>query len=50
MLGVTLDIPVVPFNIDIEGRVLYASDLFEYTTEKYDLLQYEGRVKLRYVF
>lgn len=50
MLGLTLDIPVIPFNIDIEGRVLYASDLFEYTSEKYDLLQYEGRVKLRYVF
>lgn len=50
MLGVTLDIPVVPFNIDIEGRVLYASHLFEVATEKYDLLQYEGRVKLRYVF
>ena len=50
MLGVTLDIPAVPFNIDLEGRVLYASDLFEVATEKYDLLQYEGRVKLRYVF
>ena len=50
MLGITLDIPVIPFNVDVEGRVLYASDLFEYTTEKYDLLQYEGRVKLRYVF
>lgn len=50
MLGLTLDIPVIPFNIDIEGRVLYASDLFEMTTEKYDLLQYEGRVKLRYIF
>jgi opacity protein-like surface antigen len=50
MLGITLDIPVIPFNIDIEGRVLYASDLFEITTEKYDLLQYEGRVKLRYMF
>ena len=50
MLGITLDIPVIPFNIDVEGRVLYASDLFEYATEKHDLLQYEGRVKLRYVF
>ena len=50
MLGITFDIPVIPFNVDVEGRVLYASDLFEYATEKYDLLQYEGRVKLRYVF
>ena len=50
MLGVTLDIPVVPFNIDLEGRVVYASDLFEYMNDSYDALQYEGRVKLRYVF
>ena len=50
MLGVTLDIPVVPFNIDLEGRVIYASDLFEYMNDSYDALQYEGRVKLRYVF
>jgi histidinol-phosphate aminotransferase len=50
MLGITFDIPVIPFNVDVEGRVLYASDLFEYATEKHDLLQYEGRVKLRYVF
>lgn len=46
MLGLTLDLPVIPFNIDIEGRVLYASDILP----KSDLLQYEGRVKLRYVF
>lgn len=50
MLGVTLDIPVIPFNIDVEGRVLYASDIVEYANEKYDLLEYQGRVKLRYVF
>lgn len=50
MLGVTFDLPVIPFNIDVEGRVLYASDLFEYANEDIDLLQYEGRVKLRYVF
>ena len=50
MLGVTLDIPVVPFNIDVEGRVIYASDLIEYMNDTADVLQYEGRVKLRYVF
>ena len=50
MIGVTFDLPVIPFNIDVEGRVLYVSDLFEYATEKTDLLQYQGRVKLRYVF
>lgn len=50
MLGVTLDLPVVPFNIDIEGRVLYASDLYKIGNENIDLLQYEGRAKLRFVF
>ena len=46
MLGITLDLPVIPFNIDIEGRVLYANDI----TPDTNLLQYEGRAKLRYVF
>ncbi len=50
MLGITLDIPAIPFNIDLEGRVLYASDLFKVATNEYDLLQYEGRVKIRYMF
>ena len=50
MLGLTLDLPIIPFNIDIEGRVLYAPDLYENTNLTTDLLQYEGRVKLRYMF
>ena len=50
MLGITLDLPVIPFNIDIEGRVLYATDLYKIGDENIDLLQYEGRAKLRFVF
>ncbi len=50
MIGVTFDLPAIPFNVDVEGRVLYASELFEYANEKIDLLQYQGRIKLRYVF
>ena len=50
MLGITLDLPVVPFNIDVEGRALYAPDIYETADITPDLLQYEGRVKLRYVF
>ena len=46
MLGITLNLPVIPFNIDIEGRVMYAPDIMT----DVDLLQYEGRAKLRYVF
>ena len=49
-LGVTLDVPVIPFNIDIEGRVLYVPDIYQVADVETDLLQYEGRVKLRYVF
>lgn len=50
MLGVTFDIPVIPFNIDVEGRALYAPDLYTMGDLEPDVLQYEGRVKLRYVF
>ncbi len=46
MLGITLDLPVIPFDIDVEGRVMAAPDLMT----DVDLLQYEGRAKLRYVF
>lgn len=46
MLGITLNLPVIPFNIDVEGRVMYAPDIMT----DIDLLQYEGRAKLRYVF
>lgn len=50
MLGITLNLPVIPFNIDVEGRVLYTPNMFEIADTTPDLLQYEGRVKLRYVF
>ena len=50
MLGITLDLPVIPFNVDVEGRVLYAPDMFQVANHDTDMLQYEGRVKLRYVF
>lgn len=50
MLGLTLDIPVLPVDIDVEGRVLYAPDIFKTAGIEPDLLQYEGRVKLRYIF
>ncbi len=46
MLGASLDIPVLPFLVDVEGRVMYANN-FNHSA---DLLHYEGRVKLRYIF
>ncbi len=50
MLGLTFVPPVLPFNIDAEGRVLYAHDVFDYATVKPDVLHYDLRLKLRYVF
>lgn len=50
MLGVTFDIPVLPIDVDVEGRVLYAPDIYEYSGIAPDFLQYEARLKLRYVF
>ncbi|MDL2295217.1 hypothetical protein LJC18_00135 [Lachnospiraceae bacterium OttesenSCG-928-E19] len=50
MLGLTFDIPVIPFNVDVEGRVLYAPDVFKTADAKPDLLHYDLRLKLRYVF
>ena len=50
MLGVTLDIFAIPVNFDIEGRCLYAPNFIEIGTAKPDLLQYDARLKIRYVF
>lgn len=48
MVGLTLDLPIMPFNIDIEGRILYTPNLSKDIDT--DLLQYDGRIKLRYMF
>lgn len=50
MLGITFDLPLMPITIDVEGRVLYANDIFEYNIKDNDLLHYEGRLKIRYEF
>lgn len=50
MLGLTFDIPVLPLKIDTEARVLYAPDIYKYNDDKPDLLHYDLRIKLRYVF
>lgn len=50
MLGVTFDLPVIPFNIDVEGRVLYANEVLKLPDDSADLLHYDARLKLRYVF
>lgn len=51
MLGLTFDLPVIPFNIDAEARVLYVPDAYVYLSgNEPDILHYDLRLKLRYVF
>ena len=52
MLGATIDILAVPLKFDVEGRVLYAPDIYkiEATDTTPDLLEYNVRVKMRYIF
>ena len=50
MAGITLDLPVAPVKFDIEGRILYANNLYEIADKMVDIMHYDARVKLRYVF
>ena len=50
MLGLTVDVPKLPFKFDIEGRALYVPDICTRDGGTPDLLHYEARIKLRYVF
>ncbi len=50
MLGLTFEIPVLPLKFDAEGRVLYAPNAFTIANDDYDILQYDLRLKLRYIF
>lgn len=51
MLGATIAILAVPIKFDIEGRALYAPNVFEdAANNKPDMLQYQLRAKARFVF
>ena len=50
MLGLTLDVPKLPFKFDIEGRTLYVPDIYTLNGSTPDALRYEARVKIRYLF
>lgn len=52
MLGATIDVATLPIKIDIEGRVLYAPNIYtiDTTDVKPDMLQYNLRAKVRYIF
>ena len=52
MLGATFNIPALPFKIDVEGRMMYAPKLIDITAidDSAAGMQYDARVKLRYIF
>lgn len=50
MIGVTFDMPVLPIKFDVEGRAVYIPDVVETVNNKPDVLHYDLRLKLRYVF
>lgn len=50
MLGATVDVLKLPLKFDIEGRVLYAPDIYKFENTAPDLLEYGVRVKMRYIF
>ena len=52
MLGATIDVLTIPLKFDVEGRILYAPDVFNVTgtDTKPDMLQYNIRAKVRYIF
>ena len=52
MLGATIDILAVPIKFDVEGRVLYAPDIYKVPTTNTtpDIMEYNVRIKMRYIF
>ena len=52
MLGATIAILALPIKFDVEGRALYAPDIYTIpgTDTTPDMLQYNVRVKMRYIF
>lgn len=50
MLGVTLDVPALPFKFDVEGRAIYMPDVYKFADIEPDILHYEARIKIRYIF
>ena len=52
MLGATIDVLALPIKFDIEGHALYAPNIYkiEATNTTPDMLQYNVRLKMRYIF
>ena len=50
MLGFQIDVPVTSLFVDLEGRLFYASEIYEIANRSVGFVQYDWRVKLRYAF
>ncbi len=50
MVGVTFNLPIMPLKIDAEARALYIQDVYKIEGATPDMLHYDARVKLRYIF
>lgn len=50
MVGVTLDVPALPFKFDVEARAIYIPDIYEISNIQPDVLHYGARLKARYIF
>ena len=50
MLGVTIDVPKLPFKFDVEAHAIYIPDVLRFADERPDIFHYEAKIKLRYIF
>lgn len=50
MLGLTIDQTIFPVKFDIEGQILYAPTVYEKSHTDIDFLEYNLRLKARYIF
>ncbi len=50
MLGVTFNVPVLPIKVDAEARTVYSPNVYRVANVDPDLLHYDLRLKLRYIF
>ena len=50
MLGVTVDVPLLPVKFDVEGQVLNAPNVYDKNNVDVDMLEYNVRLKARYIF
>jgi len=50
IFGVTIETPALPLKFDVEGRAVYIPDIAKFNGQYPDLLHYDARIKIRYMF